>query len=100
MTRSVRTTNGLGDHPDLRRADLPSGQCRGGVGQHRRKDLTGHRAADGELAGVGDASAASVGARFNMPARSCLVSRNPAVAAMARDSSSATVSSITECVTP
>ncbi|PZS40428.1 MAG: hypothetical protein DLM62_02975 [Pseudonocardiales bacterium] len=38
---------------------------------------------------------ASVGDRFSIPARSCLVLRNPAVAAMLRDSNSATASSIT-----
>jgi hypothetical protein len=57
MARSVRTTNGLGDHPDLRWADLTGGQCRGGVGQQRRQDFTAQRAARGELGGVGDAGA-------------------------------------------
>jgi hypothetical protein len=35
----------------------PAASAAAVFGQHRRKDLTGHRAADGELAGVGDASA-------------------------------------------
>ena len=35
----------------------PAASAAAVFGQHRRKDLTGHRAADGALAGVGDASA-------------------------------------------
>jgi hypothetical protein len=40
---------------------------------------------------------ASAAERCSIPARSRFVVRNPVVAAMARDSSSATASSITEC---
>ncbi len=47
----------LGDHPHVRRADLPGGRRRGGAGQQRRQDCTTQRAPRTQLGGVGDSGA-------------------------------------------